>query len=148
MFPGWVSAIDVADTGERSDLSHRLWEPDTRGEGPVDLVDFPTTSESLFDEIKGHANVMNAMISISQRHAVPRASLREADGGAMIAGVVGSAVSPAVSRSWYVADMVDVSGGSKGGGAAARAGVLASAAEILDFSGSGDEAANNFRITI
>ena len=47
MFPGWVSALDVADTGERSDLSQRLWGPDARGEGPVDLVDLPTTSESL-----------------------------------------------------------------------------------------------------
>ena len=58
----------------------------------------------------------------------------------MIAGVVGSAVSPAVSRSWYRADIVGVRGGSEGGGAAAGAGVSASAAEILDFGGSGDEA--------
>ena len=78
--------------------------------------------------------------SIGQRHAALRARLQEADGGAMIAGVVGSAVSPAVSRSWYRADIVGVRGGSEGGGAAAGAGVSASAAEILDFGGSGDEA--------
>ena len=47
MFSGWVSALDMADTGARSDLSQRLWGPDARGEGPVDLVDFPSTSESL-----------------------------------------------------------------------------------------------------
>ena len=47
MFPGWVSALDVADTGVRIDHSPRLWGPDARGEGPVDLVDLPTTSESL-----------------------------------------------------------------------------------------------------
>ena len=47
MFPGWVSALDVADTGERSDLSQGLWGPDARGEGPVDRVVLQTTSESL-----------------------------------------------------------------------------------------------------
>ena len=47
MFPGWVAALDVADTGEIIDLSQRLWGPDARGEGPVGLVDLPTTSESL-----------------------------------------------------------------------------------------------------
>ena len=51
------------------------------------------------DEIKGHANVKNTMISICQPHNALRARLQEADGGAMIAGVVGSAGSPAVSRS-------------------------------------------------
>ena len=45
MFPGCVSALlGVADTGERSELFRRLWGPDARGEGPVDLVDLPTTS--------------------------------------------------------------------------------------------------------
>ena len=141
MFPGWVSALDVADTGVRSDLSQRLWGPDARGEGPLDLVDLPTTSESLYDEIKGHANVKNTIISISQRHAALRARLQEADGGAMIAGVVGSAVFPAVSRSWYGAGIVGVRGGSEGGGgAAAGAGVSAAAAEMLDFGGGWDEA--------
>ena len=130
----------MIDTGERSDLSQKLRGPDARGEGPVDLVDLPTTSESLFDEIKGHANVRYTMISISQRHAALRARLREADGGALIAGVFGSAVFPAVSRSWYGAGIVGVCGGSKGGGAAAGAGVSASAAEMLAFSGGGDEA--------
>ena len=140
MFPGWVSALDVIDTGERSDLSQRLWGPDAGGEGPVDLVDLPTTSESLFDEIKGHANVKYTRISISQRHAALRARLREADGGAMTADVVGSAVSAAVSRSWYGAGIVGVCGGSKRGGAAAGAGVSASAAKMFDFGGGGDEA--------
>ena len=60
------------------------------------------------------------MISISQRHAALRAMLQEADGGAMIAGVVGSAVSPAVSRSCYGADIVGVRGGSEGGGRSGR----------------------------
>ena len=41
MFPEWVSALDVADTGERSGLSQSLWGPDARGEEPVDLVDEP-----------------------------------------------------------------------------------------------------------
>ena len=130
----------MVDTGGRSDLSQRWWGPDARGEGPVDLVDVPTTSESLFDEIKGHANVRNKMISISPRHAVLRARLREADRGAMIAGAVGSAVSPAVWRSWYEAGTVGVRGGSKKGGAAAGAGVSVSAAEMLEFGGGGDEA--------
>ena len=58
----------------------------------------------------------------------------------MIAGVVGSDVSPAVSRSWYGAGIVGVRGGSEGGGAAAGAGVSASTAEVLDFGGGGDEA--------
>ena len=80
------------------------------------------------------------MISSSQRHAALRARMQEADGGAMIAGVVDSAVSPAVSRSWYGAGIVGVRGGSEGGGAAAGAGVSASAAEMLDFAGGGDEA--------
>ena len=102
-----------------------------------------STSQQLqnhYDEIKGHANVRNTIISISQRHAALRARLREADGGAMIAGVVGSAVSPAVSRSWYGAGIVSVRGGSKGGGAAAGAGVSASAAKMLEFNSGGDEA--------
>ena len=46
----------------------------------------------------------------------------------MIAGVVGSAVSPAVSRSWYGEGIGAVRGGSEGGVAAAGAGVSASAA--------------------
>ena len=64
-----------------------------------------STSHQLpnhYDEIKGHANVKNTIISISQRHAALRARMQEADGGAMIAGVVGSAVSPAVSQSWSI----------------------------------------------
>ena len=47
MFPGWVSALDAADTGGISDLSQKLWGHDARGEGPVDLADLPTTSESI-----------------------------------------------------------------------------------------------------
>ena len=77
-----------------------------------------STSHQLqnhYDEIKGRAYVKNAMIFISQRHAALRARLQEADGGAMIAGVVGSAVSPAVSRSWYGAGIAGVRGGSEGG---------------------------------
>ena len=58
----------------------------------------------------------------------------------MIAGVVGSSVSPAVSRSWYGAGIVGVRGGREGGGAAAGAGVSASAAKMFDFGGGGDEA--------
>ena len=58
----------------------------------------------------------------------------------MIAGVVGSAVSPAVSRSCYGADIVGVHGGSEGGGAAAGAGVSASAEKMFDFGGGGGEA--------
>ena len=80
------------------------------------------------------------MISISQRYAALRARLQEADGGAMIAGVVGSAVSPALSRSWFGSGIVGVRGGSEGGGAEAGAGVSASAARMLDFGGGGDEA--------
>ena len=72
MFPGWVSALDVADTGEKSDLLQRLWVPDARGEGPVDLVDFHQL-QNYYGEIKGHANVKNMMISICQRHASLRA---------------------------------------------------------------------------
>ena len=102
-----------------------------------------STSQQLqnrYDQIKGHANVRNTIISICQRHTALRARLQEADGGAMIAGVVGSAVSPAVSRSWYGAGIVGVRGGSEGGGAAAGAGVSASAAKMFDFGGGGDEA--------
>ena len=101
------------------------------------------TSQQLhnhYDEIKGHANVNNTMISISPRHAVLRARQQEVDGGAMNAGVAGSAVSPAVSRSWYGAGILGVRGGSEGGGAAAGAGMSASAAEMLDFGGGGDAA--------
>ena len=47
MLPGWVSTLDVADTGERGDLSQRLWVPHARGEEPVALVDLPSPSESL-----------------------------------------------------------------------------------------------------
>ena len=50
--------------------------------------------QNRYDQFKGHANVKNTMISICQRHTALRARLQEADGGAMIAGVVGSAVSP------------------------------------------------------
>ena len=71
--------------------------------------------QNLYDEIKGRANVRNAMIFISQRHAALR-RLPEANGGATIASVVGGAVSPAVSPSWYGAGIVGVRGGSEGGG--------------------------------
>ena len=50
------------------------------------------------------------------------------------------AASRAVSRSWYGAGIVGVRGGSKNGGAAAGAGESASAAEMLDFGGGGEEA--------
>ena len=76
--------------------------------------------QNQFDEIKGHANVKNRIISISQRHASLRARLQGADGGAVISGVVGSADSPAVSRSWYGADIVGVRGGSEGRGRSGR----------------------------
>ena len=116
-----------------------MWGPDARGKGPVDLVDLQQP-QNHYDEIKRHANVKSMMISISQRHAALHARLQEADGGAMIADVVGSAVSPAVSRSWYGVGIAGVRGGSERGGAATGAGVSASAAEMLDFSGGGDEA--------
>ena len=93
-----------------------------------------STSQQLqnhYDEIKGHAHVKNTMISISQRRAALLvARLKEADGGAMITGVVASAVSPAVSRSTYGAGIVGVRGAAvKGGGASAGAGVSASAVQ-------------------
>ena len=56
--------------------------------------------QNHYDEIRGHANFKNTMISISQRHAALRARLQEADGGATFASVVGNAVSPPVPRSW------------------------------------------------
>ena len=102
-----------------------------------------STSQQLqnrYDEIKGHANVKNTMISICQRHTALRARLQEADGDAVIASFVGSAVSPAVSRSWCGAGIIGVRGGSEGGGAAAGAGVSASAAKMFDFGGGGVEA--------
>ncbi|CAB1105835.1 unnamed protein product [Ectocarpus sp. CCAP 1310/34] len=39
LFPEWVSALDVADTGERSDLSQSMWGPASGGDAPGDLVD-------------------------------------------------------------------------------------------------------------
>ena len=93
-----------------------------------------------YDEIKGHANVKNTIISISQRHAALRARLQEADGGAIFADVVGSAVSPPVPRSWSGAGIVGIRGGSEGGSAAAGAGVSAAVADMLNFGGGGDEA--------
>ena len=106
-----------------------------------------STSQLLqnhYDEIKGHANVKNTIISVSQRHAALRARLQEAEGGAMFAGVVGNVVSPLVPRSWSGAGIVGVRGvrgGSERGGAAGGAGVSAAVADMLDFGGGGrDEA--------
>ena len=44
MFPEWVSALDVADTAEKSSLFQNLWGPDDEGSG--DLVD-PTNNFSI-----------------------------------------------------------------------------------------------------
>ena len=106
------------------------------------ILSTPLQLPNHYNEIKGNAHVKNTIISISQRHAALRVRMQEADGGEMIAGVVGRAVSPAVSRSRYAAGIVGVRGGSEGGNAAAGAGVSAlAAAGILDFVGGGDEAA-------
>ena len=80
------------------------------------------------------------MISICQRHATLRASLQGADGGAVIACVVGSAVSPAFRGVGMGLVLLAFVVAMKGRAAAAGAGVSASAAEMLDFGGGWDEA--------
>ena len=73
------------------------------------------------------------MISISQRHAALRARLHKADVGAVIAGVVGSAVSPVVSQGWYGAGIVGVRGGSEGGGRSGRCGRVGDSCRDVGF---------------
>ena len=236
MFPEWVSALDVADTGERSGLSQSLWGPDARSEGPVDLGSEPEmvpndvpllrhthsakkyasmlrlhsgmpcapvtsgaerrkfatevyaklfvqgdqmgrvqshqrinfdkwavewnehcakietglaeseavyrkTSQQLenhYEKFKGFANANNTMNLLRQRGAALRSGLREAEGGASFAGLVGSVVPPPVPRSRSGAG-IGVCGGTEGGGAAGGAGVSAGVAEMLDFSGGGGQ---------
>ena len=119
MFPGWVSALDVADTGEKMTFITDCGDLMLGARGRL-ILSTSHQVQNHYDAIKGHANVENTIFSISQQHAALRARLQEADGGAMIAGVVGSVVSPAASRSWYGAGIVSVRGGSEGGGRSGR----------------------------
>ena len=94
--------------------------------------------ENHYEKFKGFANANNTMNLLGQRDAALRSGLREAEGGASFAGLVGSVVPPPVPGRRSGAG-IGVCGGSEGGGAAGGAGVSAGVAEMLDFSGGGGQ---------